>query len=239
MRRPVDAPFTMGDGDREHAARKVGPSQDYGVPVGTPVVAMFDTVRVVKSGSDAAKGGHTLTGYAANGDSWIVQHLSEWNLDQTQPEGAVVALSGDSGTEIRGAHVHAFVNIGGVRMNPEAAIAQLASLAAAPFDPEPESEPEPYIPEEYDMARQIIVTRDDKAVFDVLTLSTPPSSVSNLRRSLTGSDPVKRGVEKIIQGFARIPKPGEEPTVTVVLTGEEWEAGSVDHWLKLSDFAVE
>jgi hypothetical protein len=211
MRRPVDAPFKLGDGDREHAARNVGPSQDYGVPIGTPVLAMFDTVRVVKSGSDAAKGGHTLTGYAANGDYWVVQHLSGWSHVQEQREGAVVALSGDSGTEIDGPHVHSFVNIGGVRMNPETAIAQLASVTETPFTPLEEEMHQPYV----------IVKRDDpkRPLFAVVGAGAKVGTIAN--------GAALRGVHKIIAAF-RNPLDKADTAVEVTLSGEEWDAGTLD-----------
>lgn len=119
MRRPVDAPFKLGDGTAEHAARKIGPAQDYGVPIGTPVRASFDVVRFVRLGGPNADGGHELRGYAANGDYFSVQHLSEFRDYGAALEGEVIALSGNSGRKTRGPHVHHFVSLGGVRINPE------------------------------------------------------------------------------------------------------------------------
>lgn len=130
MRRPVDAPYTLGDGDAAHAARGIGPAQDYGVPVGTPVRAMFAVVRTVKSGGPTASGGHTLTGYAANGDYWCYQHLSEWTT-AAAAEGAVVAQSGNSGTATSGPHLHAYAVIGGTRINPETLLASTAATSGS------------------------------------------------------------------------------------------------------------
>lgn len=134
MRRPVDVPpARLGDGDAAHARRGVGAAQDYGCPIGTPVYAMFPVRRLAKTGGPNADGGHTLIGYADGRNYWVVQHLSAWQTT-VSPNGQV-ARSGDSGTQVRGAHVHAYVVIDGVRMNPENYLAQLAGQSSTPFIP--------------------------------------------------------------------------------------------------------
>lgn len=117
MRRPVDA--RLGDGTAEHALRGVGPAQDYPCPVGTPVRAPFAAKRIIRWGDDNAPGGYALSGYAENGDFWVLQHLSEYRNGRSGDEGEIVALSGDTGTQIWGAHLHHWVSIGGTRYNPE------------------------------------------------------------------------------------------------------------------------
>jgi hypothetical protein len=155
MRRPVNVPpARIADGDQEHAERGVGPAQDYACPIGTPVYAPFDTERMVRWGGDNSPGGLSLTGYAPNGDSWTVQHLSHQGFLSTAREGQQVANSGDTGTSTTGPHVHAHFTINGVRINPENALAQLASL--------PEPQPFPETKEDDDMARLFTISVPDE-----------------------------------------------------------------------------
>lgn len=118
MRRPIDN-AVIGDGTAAHAARGVGPAQDYPCPVGTPVHAPFAAKRIIRWGNDDSDGGYALSGYADNGDFWVLQHLSEYRNERSGAEGDVVALSGDTGTQIWGAHLHHYLVLGGVRINPE------------------------------------------------------------------------------------------------------------------------
>jgi hypothetical protein len=135
MRRPVDVPpARLGDGDAPHAQRGVGPAQDYACPIGTPVYAMFPVRRLAKTGGADTKGGHTLIGYADGRNYWVVQHLSAWQTS-VSADGRV-ALSGNSGTDTTGPHVHSYVVVDGVRMNPERWLSQLAALNETPFNPE-------------------------------------------------------------------------------------------------------
>ena len=146
MRRPLDHAI-IGDGTAEHAARRVGPAQDYPCPVGTPVHAPFTASRVVRSGTVKDDGGLRLTGYADNGDYWVIQHLSAYTNRDHADEGAIVALSGNTGTKTTGPHVHHYVVLDGTRYNPEdiGLYASTASDNARPFTPTLEHDMSPFI----------------------------------------------------------------------------------------------
>lgn len=153
MRRPVDVPpARFGNGTDKHPKGK--PAQDYGCPIGTPVYAPFDAVRLVRLGGEDYQGGFELRGYNSRGDFWSVQHLSEYAHGDTAAEGQVVALSGDSGTWTTGPHVHHYMQINGRRINPEDH--GLFNAPAAAADPEPFT---PETEEEDDMER-IVYVRD-------------------------------------------------------------------------------
>lgn len=152
MRRPVDAP--LGDGTAEHALRGVGPAQDYPCPIGTPVRAPFAAKRVIRWGDNDADGGFALSGYADNGDFWVLQHLSEYRNSRTAEEGEVVALSGNTGAWTYGPHLHHWVSIGGTRYNPEdiALYAATAGDNSTPFDPQEDTMTD----DDFNRIRQIV-----------------------------------------------------------------------------------
>ncbi|QOC24403.1 M23 family metallopeptidase [Microbacterium hominis] len=116
MRRPVDH-AVIGDGTAEHALRGVDPAQDYPCPVGTPVYAPFAVVRIERFTTSA--GGMSIRGTAANGDQWIMQHLSGYITQPGLTEGSHVAYSGNTGSATTGPHVHHYVILAGTRRNPE------------------------------------------------------------------------------------------------------------------------
>ena len=140
MRRVVDIPpARIGGGDAAHAARNVGPSQDYPCDVGTPVYAPFTVSRLVRWGhATKDDGGLAVTGYADNGDSFTVQHLSRRLVMPAADEGDVIAYSGNTGASTTGPHVHAVYFINGVRINPERALAAAAQPAGIQLPDTPE-----------------------------------------------------------------------------------------------------
>lgn len=150
--RPVNA--LIGDGTAAHASRGVGAAQDYPCPIGTPVVAPFAAVRIVRWGDDDALGGFALTGYAANGDYWVVQHLCAYLDHGSASEGEAVALSGNTGRWTDGPHVHHYLVVGGVRCNPED-----IGLYNHP-------EPAPYLLEENTMA--LIIRRQSDGIIGLV-----------------------------------------------------------------------
>lgn len=133
MRRPVDDRYPVTGDRASHAAYNVGAATDYGTPIGTPVVAPF-AGRLSKYVTDAGGLGIILQGAEAD---FYGQHLWVRLADGDYAEGERIALSGNTGTQTTGPHLHCYVIVHatGERLAMEEYLARTASLDPHPFDP--------------------------------------------------------------------------------------------------------
>ena len=175
MRRPIDGSWPVTGDRASHAEYGVGPATDYGVPTGTPVVAPFDgRVSTYANGV----GGLGIIVHGADA-AFYGQHLSQRLVFSGEVrEGDRIALSGNTGTQTTGPHLHCYVILDtGERLSMEEYLTQLAATEARPFDPEP-TPPAPTHHLEDDMPDPIAYAKGDLAA-DVYAIYTAASDTNN------------------------------------------------------------
>ncbi len=174
MRRPVDDSYPITGDRASHAEYGVGPATDYGVPVGTAVVAPFPgRTRSYITGAGGL--GIILEGAKA---TFYGQHLSVRLAAGDYDEGERIALSGNTGTQTTGPHLHCYViiNATGERLAMEEYLAQTAGGNDHPFTPDPAPEPSHHL--EDDMPDPIAYAKGDKAD-EVYAIYTAASDTNN------------------------------------------------------------
>lgn len=147
MMRPLAEPVNITGDRASHAAYNVGPATDYGCDIGTPVLAPF-TGRMSTYVTSAGGLGVIVVGADA---TFYGQHLWVRMTPGTYAEGERIALSGNSGTQTTGPHLHCYVIVHatGERLAMEEYLALAAALDARPFTPPPI--------EEIDMATAVLI----------------------------------------------------------------------------------
>lgn len=140
-RRPVAAHYPITGDRASHARYGVGPASDYATPMKTPVVAMFDG-QLRKYNTSQGGLGVALRGSDA---TFYGQHLWVRDRDGHYREGQRIALTGNSGTDTTGPHLHGYVvmHATGERLAVEEYLARYAPRPAAvarPITPPEEEE---------------------------------------------------------------------------------------------------
>lgn len=107
MRRPIDPPINITGDRASHAEYGVGPATDYGCNVGTPVYAPF-AGRLSTYVTDAGGLGVILWGAEA---AFYGQHLWVRMSPGDYAESDRIALTGNSGSQTTGPHLHCYVII--------------------------------------------------------------------------------------------------------------------------------
>lgn len=137
MRRPLDEPVRITGDRASHAEYGVGPATDYGCDIGTPVYAPFSG-RLSIYITDAGGLGVILWGTDA---AFYGQHLWVRMTPGDYSEGDRIALSGNTGSQTTGPHLHCYVIIHatGERLSMEEYLdrASVAGGGARPFPPAP------------------------------------------------------------------------------------------------------
>lgn len=169
MRRPIDPPITITGDRASHAEYGVGPATDYACGIGTHILAPFDGIMSVYV-TTAGGLGVIVRGADA---TFYGQHLSVRMSPGRYTEGQRVALSGNTGTQTTGPHLHCYVivNATGERLAMEEYLTQTAGGDSRPFDPEP-TPPTHHL--EDDMPDPIAYAKGDKdpAVYAVYTAAS-------------------------------------------------------------------
>ncbi|WP_336632095.1 MULTISPECIES: M23 family metallopeptidase [unclassified Microbacterium] len=132
-RRPLDEPVRITGDRASHAEYGVGPASDYGCGIGTPVLAPF-AGRVSTYVTSAGGLGVVVEGADA---TFYGQHLWVRLGSGWYEEGDRIALSGNSGTQTTGPHLHSYVIVHatGERLSMEEYLTITAASRATPFSP--------------------------------------------------------------------------------------------------------
>ncbi|WP_336630767.1 MULTISPECIES: M23 family metallopeptidase [unclassified Microbacterium] len=168
MRRPVNEPVRITGDRASHAEYGVGPATDYGCDIGTPVLAPFagwvSTYVTSAGGLGVIVEGADATFYG--------QHLRVRLGAGHYDEGDRIALSGNSGTQTTGPHLHCYVIVHatGERLAMEEYLARAASVDAQPFEPPTPPKPSTYYLEDT-MSQPKFYAKGDKSpeVYAVFT----------------------------------------------------------------------
>lgn len=144
MRRPIDPPINITGDRASHAEYGVGPATDYGCNVGAPVYAPF-AGRLSTYVTDVGGLGVILWGADA---AFYGQHLWVRMSPGDYSEGDRIALSGNTGTQTTGPHLHCYVIIRatGERLSMEEYLGR-ASAAAGTARPFPATPPQTGMPD--------------------------------------------------------------------------------------------
>jgi hypothetical protein len=197
---------------QNHLARTSGlrGGVDIVAPIGTPVYARTSGV-MLHVPNDGTAGNSCRFQHDAN-PGWrdVFSHLSRYVgvSGQHFNAGEVVAYTGISGGVDPHLHWH-LVDPSGARRNPWDYFSGSA-LASGPGIPI-------IIPEEEEMQSHVLVTRDDKPLFAVVGRGSGVCYVPT-------NEHARIGAEKIIAAF----QSDSKTHVTVVLTGQQWDAGTLD-----------
>lgn len=171
MRRPIDEPVNITGDRATHAAYGVGPATDYGCDIGTPIYAPFSGALSTYV-TDEGGLGVVLVGDDA---TFYGQHLWVRMSPGRYTEGDRIALSGNSGTQTTGPHLHCYVIIHatGERLSMEEYLTRTAGGNARPFPPSEEDDMTPEQAKQLAEVHQVLVTGtpDNPSVATVVALT--------------------------------------------------------------------